>query len=41
MSGDKGVLMTFKADIDPAKSKIDPPIELGGGPEFAASEGLK
>ena len=39
VSGDKGVLMTFKADIDPAKSKIDPPIELGGGPEFLASDG--
>ncbi len=39
VSGDKGVLMTFKADIDPTKGKIDPPIELGGAPEFLASDG--
>jgi len=39
VSGDKGVLMTFKADIDPKNGKIDPPIELGGAPEFLASDG--
>ena len=39
VSGDKGVLMTFKADIDPQNGKIDPPIELGGAPEFLASDG--
>src|SRR5580692_6483059 len=39
VSGDKGVLMTFKADIDPKNGKIDPPIDLGGGPEFLASDG--
>jgi DNA-binding beta-propeller fold protein YncE len=39
VSGDKGVLMTFKADIDPKSGKIDPPIELGGAPEFLASDG--
>lgn len=39
VSGDKGVLMTFKADIDPKRGKIDPPIELGGAPEFLASDG--
>jgi DNA-binding beta-propeller fold protein YncE len=39
VSGDKGVLMTFKADIDPATGKIDTPIELGGAPEFLASDG--
>jgi len=39
VSGDKGVLMTFKADIDPATGKIDPPIDLGGAPEFLASDG--
>lgn len=37
--GDKGVLMTFKPDIDPKNGKIDPPIELGGAPEFLASDG--
>jgi DNA-binding beta-propeller fold protein YncE len=39
VSGDKGVLMTFKADIDPTGGKIDAPIELGGAPEFLASDG--
>ena len=39
VSGDKGVLMTFKADIDPIAGKIDAPIQLGGAPEFLASDG--
>ena len=39
VSGDKGALMTFKADIDPKREKIDPPIDLGGAPEFLASDG--
>ena len=39
VSGDKGVLMSFRPDIDPAKEKIDPTIELGGAPEFLASDG--
>lgn len=39
VSGDKGVLMTFKPDIDPKNGKIDPPIDLGGAPEFLASDG--
>ena len=39
VSGDGGVLMTFKPDIDPKNGKIDPPIELGGAPEFLASDG--
>jgi hypothetical protein len=39
VSGDKGVLMSFKPDIDPKNGKIDPPIELGGAPEFLASDG--
>jgi outer membrane protein assembly factor BamB len=39
VSGDKGVLMTFNPDIDPANGKIDPPIDLGGAPEFLASDG--
>jgi outer membrane protein assembly factor BamB len=39
VSGDKGVLMTFGPDIDPTKGKIDPPIDLGGAPEFLASDG--
>jgi DNA-binding beta-propeller fold protein YncE len=39
VSGDGGVLMTFKPDIDPKNGKIDPPIELGGAPEFLAADG--
>jgi len=39
VSGDGGALMTFKPDIDPKGGKIDPPIELGGAPEFLASDG--
>jgi DNA-binding beta-propeller fold protein YncE len=39
VSGDGGVLMTFKPDIDPANGKIDPPIALGGAPEFLAADG--
>lgn len=41
VSGDEGVLMTFKPDIDPKSGKIDPPIDLGGKPEFLASDGSK
>jgi outer membrane protein assembly factor BamB len=39
VSGDKGVLMSLKPDIDPASGKIDAPIDLGGAPEFLASDG--
>ncbi|WP_263416452.1 YncE family protein [Terriglobus albidus] len=39
VSGDKGVLMTFNPNIDPATGKIDAPIDLGGSPEFLASDG--
>jgi DNA-binding beta-propeller fold protein YncE len=39
VSGDKGVLMSLKPDIDPKTGKIDAPIELGGAPEFLASDG--
>jgi len=39
VSGDKGMLMTFRADIDPKRGKMEPPIELGGAPEFLASDG--
>ncbi len=38
VSGDKGVLMSFKPDIDPKTGKIDAPIALGGAPEFLASD---
>jgi DNA-binding beta-propeller fold protein YncE len=39
VSGDKGTLMTFKPDIDPKNGKIDPPLDLGGAPEFLAADG--
>lgn len=39
VSGDSGVLMTFHPDIDPKNGKINPPIKLGGAPEFLASDG--
>ena len=39
VSGDKGVLMSFKPDIDLKNGKIDAPIDLGGAPEFLASDG--
>lgn len=39
VSGDKGALLTFKPDIDPVHGKLDQPIQLGGAPEFLASDG--
>jgi len=39
VSGDDGVLMTLKPDVDPKTGSIDAPIELGGKPEFLASDG--
>jgi DNA-binding beta-propeller fold protein YncE len=39
VSGDGGVLMTFRPDIDPKNGKIEPGIDLGGAPEFLASDG--
>src|SRR5208337_3965431 len=39
VSGDGNKRMTFKPDIDPVNGKIDPPIELGGAPEFLAADG--
>lgn len=39
VSGDKGVLMSLKPDIDPKNGKMDAPITLGGAPEFLASDG--
>lgn len=40
VSGDKGVLMSLEPSIDPKSGKIDAPIELGGAPEFLASDGV-
>jgi len=39
VSGDKGVLMSIKPDIDPKSGKFDAPLDLGGAPEFLASDG--
>jgi hypothetical protein len=39
VSGDNGVLMTLKPTTDPKTASIDPPIDLGGKPEFLASDG--
>jgi hypothetical protein len=39
VSGDGGVLMSLKPDMDPKTGKVEPPIELGGKPEFLASDG--
>jgi len=39
VSGDDGVLMTVKPDVDPKSGSIDPTIELGGKPEFLTSDG--
>ncbi|HEX4577345.1 MAG TPA: hypothetical protein VH117_08335 [Edaphobacter sp.] len=39
VSGDGGTLMSFKPDIDPSSGKIEAPIDLGGKPEFLASDG--
>lgn len=39
VSGDEGVLMTLKPDADPKTAAIDSPIDLGGKPEFLASDG--
>lgn len=38
VSGDDGILMTLKPDADPKTATIDPPIDLGGKPEFLASD---
>ncbi len=38
VSGDDGVLMTLKPDVDPKTGSMDAPIDLGGKPEFLASD---
>jgi DNA-binding beta-propeller fold protein YncE len=38
VSGDDGVLMTLNPDVDPKSASMDPPIDLGGKPEFLASD---
>lgn len=38
-AGDSQSLLTLKPEADPGSGKIDPPIALGGKPEFLASDG--
>ena len=38
VSGDGNALQTLKPDIDLRNGKLDPPIPLGGAPEFLASD---
>jgi len=37
--GDAGVVIPISPDVDPSNGKADPPIELGGKPEFLAADG--
>ena len=37
--GDAGVLIPISPDVDPSTGKADPPVELGGKPEFLAADG--
>jgi hypothetical protein len=39
VSGDGNELLTFSPDINATTGKLDPPIPLGGAPEFLASDG--
>jgi DNA-binding beta-propeller fold protein YncE len=39
VSGDGNLLESFSPDIDPKTGKLDPPIALGGAPEFLAADG--
>ncbi|MDX6710539.1 MAG: hypothetical protein QOH96_1555 [Blastocatellia bacterium] len=39
VSGDKGILMSLDPGVDPKNGKLEKPIELGGKPEFLASDG--
>ena len=38
-AGDAGVLVSLNADADPKTANIDPPIDLGGKPEFLVADG--
>jgi hypothetical protein len=40
VSGDNKILMSLRPDIDTKNGKIDAPIDLGGEPEFLASDGV-
>jgi DNA-binding beta-propeller fold protein YncE len=38
VSGDGAKLITFRPGVDPVNGEIDPPIDLGGAPEFLAAD---
>ena len=38
VSGDGNELLTFSPDIDPKTGRLDPPVPLGGAPEFLAAD---
>ena len=37
--GDANVLVAIRPDVDPKSGKAEPPIQLGGKPEFLAADG--
>src|SRR5258708_31874742 len=37
--GDAGVMIPISPDVDLATGKAEPPVELGGKPEFLAADG--
>ena len=39
VSGDGNLLSTLSPNVDPKSGKLDPPITLGGAPEFLATDG--
>ena len=39
VSGDKGVLLILKPDVDAKNGKVEASIDLGGAPEFLAADG--
>lgn len=39
VSGDGAALLTVSPDVNPKSGKLDPPIALGGKPEFLAADG--
>ena len=39
VSGDGETLLTVSPDVDPVHGQLDPPIKLGGKPEFLAADG--
>lgn len=38
--GDAGVMIPIAPGVDPSSGKADPPVDLGGKPEFLAADGM-